>query len=96
MNEKIHNYIKALTDMTNKHQSEIKTTKDNISDILQNLTATNSKTDNHEEKFIDISSKLSKYEDRLKKLSIKDTHIQTLYLQITKLIDTSPKTDKNE
>ena len=38
MNKNIHNDIKALTDMTNKHQSEMKTTNDNISTMLQKLT----------------------------------------------------------
>ena len=55
-----------------------------------------SKTDKHEERFTKISSKLSNYEDRLKKLSIKDTKIQPLSLQIKKLTDTSSNTDKHE
>ena len=73
MNDNIHNGIKALTDMTNKHQSEIKTMNDNISAMLQNLTAANSKTYKHKEKFTEMSSKISKYEDLLEKLVIKDT-----------------------
>ena len=68
---------------------------DNISDMLQKLTATSSKTDKHEEQLTDISSKLSRYEDRPKKLSIKDTRIHPFPLQITKLIDTSSNTDKH-
>ena len=90
MNDSIKN---ALIDMTNEHQSDTKTVNDNISDMLQKLTAANYKKSKHEEQFTDISSKLSYYEDRLNKMSIKDTYIQTLSLQI---INTSPKTYRHE
>ena len=92
----IHNYIKSLTYMTDKYHSDMKTINYNISDMLQNLTAINSKTYKHEEKIKEILYKLSNYEDRLKKLSIKDTQIQPFSLHIKKRIDTSYKTDKNE
>ena len=88
MNDNIRNDIKALTDVNNKHQSEMKTMNDNISATLQILTAANSNTANHEEQFTEISSKLSDYEDRINKLSIKDTGIHPLSLHITKLTDT--------
>ena len=42
--DNIHNYIKTLTGMTDKHHSDMKTMNDNISDIFQNLTAEKSKT----------------------------------------------------
>ena len=45
MNENIQN---AFIYMTNKHQSDIKTINDNISAIIQNLIAKNSKTAKHE------------------------------------------------
>ena len=82
-----------LIDMTNKHQSEMKIMDDNISAMIQNLSAENSKTDNHEEQFTKISSKFSDYEDCIDKMSINETHIQTLSRQIT---NTSSKTDNNE
>ena len=46
MNENIKN---ALIEMTNKHQSDIKTINNNITDFLQKLAAENSKTYKHEE-----------------------------------------------
>ena len=84
-----------MNDMNDKHNYDMKTMNDNISDMLQNSTDTSSKADKHEEQITEVSSKLSKYEDRLKKLSIKDTHIQPLSLQITKIIDISSMTDKH-
>ena len=50
----IINVTRSLTDMTNKHQSEIKTMNDNIFDMVQKITATNSKTDKHEEQLTEI------------------------------------------
>ena len=85
-----------ILDVNNKHQSDMKTMNDNITTMLQNLTAANSKTDNHEEQFTEISSKLSYYEDRLDKMSSKYTQIHPLSLHITKLPYTSSKTDKHE
>ena len=93
MNDNIHNDIKTFTDMTNYHQSEIIFLNNKISDLLQKLTATTSKTDKHEKIITEISSKLSDYEYRLEKLIIKDTQIQTLSLQI---INTSSKTENHE
>ena len=82
-----------LIDMTNKHQSEMKIMDDNISAMIQNLSAENSKTDNHEEQFTKISSKFSDYEDCIDKMSINETHIQTLSRQIK---NTSSKTEKHD
>ena len=48
--------------MTDKHHSEMKIKNENISTMLQNLTAKNTKTEKHEEQLTDISSKLSNYE----------------------------------
>ena len=61
----------------------MKALNDHITDMLTKLTDTHSKTDNQEEKLTEIASKLSTYEDRLKKLNTKETQIQTLSLQIT-------------
>ena len=58
-NDRIQN---ALIDTTNKHQSDTKTINDNISDMIQNLTAENSKTDKHKEKITEISSGLIQHE----------------------------------
>ena len=93
MNDSIKN---ALIDMTNEYQSDTKTVNDNISDMLQKLTAANYKKSKHEEQFTDISSKLSYYEYRHEKLIIKDTQIHPLSLQITKLRDTSSKKENHE
>ena len=79
-----------------KKGSEMKSINDNISVMLQNLTAANSKTSNHEEQFTKKSSKISDYEYRFEKLSTKDAQIQTLSLQIIKLTDTSSKTYKQK
>ena len=79
--------------MTKKDQSEMKIMNDNISSMLQNLTAKNSKTDKHDDQITEISPKLSYYEYHLDKLRIKDTQIYPLSLQIT---NTSFKTDKHE
>ena len=69
---------------------------DNISAMLKKLTSRSYKTNKHEEQLTEISSKLSNYEDRLKKLRIKDTQIHISPLHIIKLIDTSSNTDKHE
>ena len=58
---------------------------DNITDMLQNLIATNSKTENHEEQLTEISSKLSNYEDRLEKTSIKEKQIHPFSLHMKNL-----------
>ena len=73
--DNIHNDIKTMTD---KHHSDMKTMNYNISFMLTKLTDTNSKTENQEEQLRDMSSKISKYEDHLDKLSIKKTRIQPL------------------
>ena len=69
---------------------------ENISFMIQKLTATSSKTSNHEGQLTEISSKLSNYEYRLTKLRTKDTQIQQLSLHTTKLVDTSSNTDNHE
>ena len=98
--ENLHSKIQTMNDnildVNNKHQSDMKTMNDNITTMLQNLTAANSKTANHEEQFTEISYKLSDYEDRLDKMSIKDTQIHPLSIHITKITDKSSKTDKHE
>ena len=95
-NDNINNDIKALTNMTNKHQSELKNMNNNISAMPQDFTAANSKIFKHEEKSTEISSQLSDYEDPLNIPRIKDTQIQPLSIHITQLTDTSFKTDKHE
>ena len=45
--KKIQNDIKALTDMTGKHHYDMKTTNENITAMLQNLTDTNFTTEKH-------------------------------------------------
>ena len=69
--------------MTDKHHSDMKTLNDQISSMLTKLTNTSSKSDKQEEKLTENSSQLSTYEDRLEKLSIKETQIHPLSLQIT-------------
>ena len=69
--------------MTDKYHSDTKTLNDHISYMLTKLTDTSSKIDKQEEELAGISSKLSSYEDRLDKLSIKKIYIQPLSLQIT-------------
>ena len=54
--------------------------------MLAKLIDKSSNADNHEEQLIEISSKLSNYEDLIYKLSIKDTHIHPLSLQITEIL----------
>ena len=58
----------------------------NISAMLTKHYDTSSKTDNQEEELSEILSRRSTYEDRLKKLSIKETHIQSLSINITEII----------
>ena len=57
--------------MTEKHQSDMKTLNEHISTMLTKLTNTSSKIDKQGEQLTDISFKLSTYEDRLDKNSIK-------------------------
>ena len=85
-----------IVKMTNNHQSEMKIMNENITTMLKNFTAENSKTAKHEEQFRDISSKLSYYKYDIDKLSIKYTQILPFSLPDHKIIDTSSKTDKDE
>ena len=56
----------------------MKAFNDHIYAMLINLTDTSSNTDKQEEQLTEISSKLSIDEERLEKLSIKETQIQPL------------------
>ena len=86
MNGNIHFQMKTMTDILT----------DSITSVLQKLTDGSSKTDKHDKQITDISFKLSHYEYRPDKMSIKNTHIRPFSLQITKLIDTSSKTENHE
>ena len=68
----IHNDIKSITE---KYHSDMKAFNDHIYAMLINLTDTSSNTDKQEEQLTEISSKLSIDEERLEKLSIKETQI---------------------
>ena len=72
--------------MTGKHHSDMKNLNGHISDMLTKLTNTSPNTDKQEEQLTYISSKISTYKDRLKKLSIKETHIQPLSLHTTEIL----------
>ena len=69
--------------MAEKHHSDTKKLNYYISEIMTKLIDTISNTDKQEKNIIDISSKISNYEDRLEKLSMKETQTQTLSLNTT-------------
>ena len=64
-----------------KHHSKMKSMNEHIAGMLAKLTDTSSNTDNQEEKLIDISLKLSTYEDHIGKVIINEM-LQPLSLQV--------------
>ena len=50
--------------------------------MIATLIDKNDKQDKQDEKFIELSSKLSTYEDRLEKMSINKKQLQNLTLQV--------------
>ena len=61
---------------------DINAINDNIPAMIQTLTDTNDKKNNQEENITDLSSKLPTYEDLLDKMSINETQLQPLIIQV--------------
>ena len=67
----LNNNQNDIKSMTEKHHYDMKTLNDHIYAMLTKVTDTSSKIYKQEEELIEISSKLSNYEDLLKRMSIK-------------------------
>ena len=62
----------------------MKSMNDQIKSMLATLIYTSVKTNKQYKKTKELSSKLSTYEDRLEKMSNKETQLQPLALQVKK------------